>query len=326
MNNCDIIKDLLPLYIDGVCSQSSAEMVEDHIKGGCQDCQKLLNDLKTDSIERGIKTERDGVIARHSKSERNKTLTVSAALSAILCVPIIVCLIVNIAVGHSLSWFFIVLTALLVFASLTVVPLAVNSYRFTSAILSFTLSLELLLLTCSIYSGGSWFLIAGPSVLFGLSVIFSPYILLTLPIRGFFERNRGLLIMLLNTALFWIMMVCIGLFVKSDDYWRVTSQIVLFHTVVVWAVFLIARYLNINKLTRAGLCTLIFGAYFYSINNIINLILGEKLPWPRIVLNGGFEANDGNIKCIVAIICAVVCIVLTVAGVVARARKKSRKK
>ena len=32
-NNCDIIRDLLPLYVDGVCSQESAKLVEEHLTG-----------------------------------------------------------------------------------------------------------------------------------------------------------------------------------------------------------------------------------------------------------------------------------------------------
>jgi hypothetical protein len=43
--SCEIIKDLLPLYYDNVCSTESGELVEEHIKG-CEACAKLLSDLK----------------------------------------------------------------------------------------------------------------------------------------------------------------------------------------------------------------------------------------------------------------------------------------
>lgn len=39
--SCDIIKDLLPLYYDGVCSAASRIMVEEHLEE-CQDCRAEL--------------------------------------------------------------------------------------------------------------------------------------------------------------------------------------------------------------------------------------------------------------------------------------------
>ena len=46
--NCDIEKDLIPLYIDGCCSEESSKIVEEHIRD-CGDCKKLLDDMKTPS-------------------------------------------------------------------------------------------------------------------------------------------------------------------------------------------------------------------------------------------------------------------------------------
>ncbi len=42
--NCDIVKDLLPLYIDGCCSEESEKAVEEHIKN-CDACKKLFEDM-----------------------------------------------------------------------------------------------------------------------------------------------------------------------------------------------------------------------------------------------------------------------------------------
>lgn len=38
--DCDIIKDLLPLYIDGVCSESTKKNVEEHL-GQCSKCREI---------------------------------------------------------------------------------------------------------------------------------------------------------------------------------------------------------------------------------------------------------------------------------------------
>lgn len=46
--NCNIVKDLIPLYIDGCCSKESQAAVTEHIQS-CEACAKLLNDMKAPS-------------------------------------------------------------------------------------------------------------------------------------------------------------------------------------------------------------------------------------------------------------------------------------
>ncbi len=46
--NCNIVKDLIPLYIDECCSEESKKAVEEHIRD-CDDCRQLLEDMKSSS-------------------------------------------------------------------------------------------------------------------------------------------------------------------------------------------------------------------------------------------------------------------------------------
>ena len=43
--DCEIIKDLLPLYADNVCSEKSCEIVEEHLRN-CSDCSEELRKIK----------------------------------------------------------------------------------------------------------------------------------------------------------------------------------------------------------------------------------------------------------------------------------------
>jgi len=43
--NCDIIKDLLPLYCDGVCSGETVRAVEEHL-AACPACRALLEEMR----------------------------------------------------------------------------------------------------------------------------------------------------------------------------------------------------------------------------------------------------------------------------------------
>ncbi len=46
--NCNIVKDLIPLYIDRCCSEESEKAVEEHIKN-CDECKNLFEDMKSPS-------------------------------------------------------------------------------------------------------------------------------------------------------------------------------------------------------------------------------------------------------------------------------------
>lgn len=50
--NCNIIKDLLPSYIDEICSEDTAKAVEEHIEH-CEECQRYIQMMKqpTNSIQ-----------------------------------------------------------------------------------------------------------------------------------------------------------------------------------------------------------------------------------------------------------------------------------
>ena len=310
---CEIVRDLLPLYIDNACSESSAEMIEAHLPE-CDECTSIHQAMKNDHYEKVLKAEKDDVIAHHAKTQTRKTLIVGASIAGVLCIPILVCLIVNLVVGHALSWFFIVLTSLMVFASLTVVPLVVEKQRGLCTLVSFTVSLLILLLTCAIYTHGHWFMLVATSVVFGLSVVFMPYVAYALPVSGFWKDNKGLLILGTDTILFTTMMLCIGFYSNVRAYWHYMPPLALFNVGFIWIVFLVCRYLKINKFIRAGISSIITGAYIYSADNVINLILGERRPWPKmnlIIWSSG--TVDGNIKCTIlfgGIIIGLICIVI----------------
>lgn len=324
--HCEIVRDLLPLYIDSACSNSSAQMIEEHLPQ-CNECTEIYNSMKSDEYEKTLRAEKNCVVAHHKKSETRKTLIAGAAISGILCVPIIVCLIVNIALGHALDWFFIVLTALLVFASVVVVPLVVAKKRLLYTIFAFTGSLLLLLLTCAIYTKGRWFPIAGSSVLFGMSVVFSPYIVYALDLPKGWKRQKGLIAMLADTVLLAVMLICVGFYSGTDNitYWCNMPKLVLFNVGFVWVIFLVCRYIGVSKLIRGGIASIVSGAYMFSVNNVVNEIIDEKLklPWPELHLSTwNVDTCDGNIKWLLLITCVITGIALITAGIVREVKKR----
>lgn len=80
MNNCNIVKDLLPLYKENLLSDESKKFVEDHLKS-CSECENLLKDQI--EIESKNTKPLDFVEKRIKKESRYFTLAVVALLGSI---------------------------------------------------------------------------------------------------------------------------------------------------------------------------------------------------------------------------------------------------
>lgn len=176
--DCDMICDLLPLYIDDACSEASAKAVEEHL-AECESCTSLYNDMKKAETDIGqeikeIQKERDNVIRSQAKMFKRRSAFAGGIIGAIFGIPILICLIVNLSTGAGLTWFFIVLAAMFIPASLTVVPLMAPTRKALCTAGSFFISLLTLLGVCCIYTGGDWFLIPASGILILASLIVTP--------------------------------------------------------------------------------------------------------------------------------------------------------
>lgn len=316
-NRCEIIQDLLPLYQDNVCSASSRIIIEEHL-AECPDCTKISEQLKNHVIEKELYQEKSSVLAAHNRQEKKRTFTIGLCTACILMIPVIVCLICNLAIGHALDWFFIVLASLLLTASITVVPLMVPEKRGLWTLGSFVLSLLVLLLTICLYTQGNWFFVAAVPVIFGLSVIFAPYVLYQLPLPEPLAKCKGLFSMLWDTLWLYALIIVCGLHAGQPAYFRPALEITSFCLLLPWSFFLIIRYCRIHPLIKAGLCTLIGGIFCASVNNVIALILHEP---ERFALNAGLIFwNDASVNAVTSLFFLLTAIptgiILIVAGII----------
>ena len=203
---CEVIRDLLPLYADEVCSAKSRELVEDHIST-CPECRSLMARLLDDRIEQNLKDEKKDVIEYGARRFRRRSTAVGSVISAVFMIPILICLIVNISTGANLSWFIIVLASMAVAASLIAVPVMVPEDKLLWTFCAFCASLMLLLGVIALLYGGSWFWIASSASLFGLSVIFLPFVIRARPVKKLLgDANRWLVVLGIDGALFVNMM------------------------------------------------------------------------------------------------------------------------
>lgn len=325
--DCEVVRDLLPLYVDEVCSPASREYVDGHLSG-CEDCTAILKRLRDHVPEETLNAEMTGALTRQAKRFRRKSAVVGMVFAGILLLPILICLIVVLATGSGgLDWFSIVVCSLLLAASLTVVPLVAPDHKFLWTLGSFTLTLLLLLgVICVLGSNGNWFFIAATSCVFGLSVVFLPIAVYREPIKSALGNRKGITVMAIDTALLFLMLFACSLRpLLPTDYWQTVFFVVPLCLTLPWGLFLLIRYPKVHGLTKTGFCLMWVGIFTFGANYVSALQTGLPEALPRmhfLVWNAGTTYE--NIMWLILLGCALIGLVFILLGISAK-RKGERK-
>ena len=207
---CEIIRDLLPLYADDVVSDASREIIEEHLPD-CPDCREYLKKIRDSELERGLRDEKNAVIEYGAKRFKRRSAAVGSAVSGAVMIPALALLGISLFSELRMNWFFVALAGLCVAASLTVVPILAPRDKLFWTFCAFCASLILLLAVTCIYTGGDWFWVASSATLFGLSVAFLPFVLKARPVKKWIgNANRLLIILGVDAVLFVSMLYTIS--------------------------------------------------------------------------------------------------------------------
>ena len=231
--DCEIIRDLLPLYVDDICSEKSRDLVDEHLRE-CAECSDLRSRLQRTEIENGLKAEKENVMNYGIRKFKQLSARTGLTASGLLMIPLLALLAINLVAGSPLGWFLILLAALTVAASVIAVPILVPESKLFWTLCAFTASTELLLGVICMVTRGSWFWIAGSAVLFGLAVAFLPWAIRAKPLRKWVgDRNKTLLVVAADVILFLNMMTMIMLHGGSGSRFWPTTVITAAVTLVV---------------------------------------------------------------------------------------------
>jgi hypothetical protein len=80
--NCNIIKDLLPSYIDEICSKETAEAVEEH-KEQCEKCQQYIQMMKQPNNSIQMMTE-EVTVAKEPFKRVNKKRRIQVFIAVVI--------------------------------------------------------------------------------------------------------------------------------------------------------------------------------------------------------------------------------------------------
>ncbi len=234
-------------------------------------------------------------------------------------IALLVCFICNLAVNHTLSWFFIVLTALL--CAYSFIP-TFSSFFKSKKLLVFTvtsfISICLLLYTCAAYTGTLfWFPTACIGTLMGYTLLFLPMLLSGTRIKIFrflisFVLTFLLTISLLQSIYVWqpfmlasaIKMTCYG-FVPV----LLCCVICMFH---------------FDSFIKAGICTLLGTVVYYFTGHIVNHLFSLTENYYKIDFYNWRQYTNGNVLFIILLSFLFVSAVFIGIGVYGFCKNKKR--
>lgn len=86
--NCNIIKDLLPSYIDRVCSEDTVKAIEEHIQH-CEECKLCLNMMQQTDYVQKLPEEAKKAISPFKKINKKRRIQVITAIAMTFILTIV---------------------------------------------------------------------------------------------------------------------------------------------------------------------------------------------------------------------------------------------
>lgn len=234
----------------------------------CSVLQVSEHELLTASED--VKSRTDEKLATAYKKLQNKyKVAMYIVLGAIAAIG----LISNLAVEHTLSWFFIVLAADIVAASLLLLPVFTEKNKGVITLSGFTLSVLLLMAVVWGYTGGGWLAATMVGFVLGMSIVFLPVVLRNIVLPVPLCNHKAALYLTVNSLLIFLMV-----FVTSwpQMKWFFTKGVPITTVCLLlpWLVLAVIRYTKINKYFKAASCLALTAVYTFYINGFIAWILG----------------------------------------------------
>lgn len=196
-------------------------------------------------------------------------------LSGIYGLSLLICFICNIAIQHKLSWFFIVLASEMVTMSITLLPVFINKQRGLKVLGAFTGSISLLLLICNIYAGGNWFFIAFISVIFGMSLLFLPFVLQNIGLPEFFDNKKTMIYFATESFMLLLLLLVCNFYTGGEWFLTTALPIALFSLLLPWGMMFVIRYTKLNGYLKTAGCLAIGAVFHYYVQGFLNFILKD---------------------------------------------------
>ena len=234
-------------------------------------------------------------------------------------VALLTCFICNLVVNHTLSWFFIVLTALL--CAYAFIPTFASFFE-RKKLLVFTvtsyLSICLLLFTCAVYTNGLyWFPVACIGTLMGYILVFGTILLsrTKLPHFKFVIAFTAVLVLTI------LLLLC----VYSWHPFMIESAILItiyaYIPLILCAVICMFAF---DGFLKAGICTIVTSCVYCCMGYVTNALFGLNENHYEVDFHNWAQCASGNVHLIVITAMLFISVLLFVIGFL-RVRKNKKR-
>lgn len=258
---CDVVQDLLPLYVDGVCSADSRQLVDAHL-AECDDCRRVLADLQESETEVAFHADAKAVIRAHNKHQSKTALALGVLISVFLTGVMGVMLYVTLKGWSDWQTTITVGASLLFLAGLTAVPLLASSKRLTKAIVFSTLALVLVILCEEAFFGeesGLETLQIITATIFAISLFTFPVVVRQAHLPEPLCHHKLVITMLWDSIWFVLMMLFLAIDVPQEMGFVMVATLSL--VAVAWLIALAARYLRVHWLAKGGIAVVLLALW-----------------------------------------------------------------
>lgn len=234
--------------------------------------------------------------SREEKSQAKKWRTLSLSWSLFFYisygVALLTCFICNLAVNKTLSWFWIVLSALVLSFTFTNLPQIIKKHRLILLPASMFLALVLLLGVCCIYVGGKWFWIAAMSVLLGLVIIFMPIYIARYDCFAKIKRYNDFVSIAIDFVLLNLLLIIIDLYNVDYSWYLSIALPIVAGIYLLINILLCVRFLKINKLLKTSIILTLLDVVMFLVLPLV------KVKTPKVQQEiDSFNVFKANLAC-----------------------------
>ena len=251
-------------------------------------------------------------------------------------VALIPCFICNLAIDKTLSWFWIVLSALILSFTFTNLPKLIKKNKLILLPLIEFLALVLLLGVCSLYTGGTWFFVAVVAVLLGLCIIFVPIYIARYKVFSKIRKYGDFVSVLVIFLVLNLLLVVINLYTVNKNsiygWWYLDTALPIASICfLVLNVFLSVRFLKTNRFIKTSIILLLINVLYIVVPvlNVGDLALHTELDDLNI-----FKANfsnwqenvslENNVHLIIFLTVMLLALIFLAVGIVRHAKKDKK--
>ena len=237
-------------------------------------------------------------------------------------IALIPCFICDLAINKGLTWFWIVLSALVLAFTFTNLPKLIKKHKLIFLPLSMFLSLCLLLGVCCIYTNGKWFWVASLSVLLGVVIVFAPIYITKYKVFAKIKKYNDFVSIGLDFVILNLLLVAINLFTNSNNsthnnwYIRIALPITLVVYVII-NILICVKFLKVNKLLKTSIILFLINLFLYlppMFIKVNNTFVQTDIIDDANIMKANFAVWQGDI--IDNNIHAIICVTLTTLAII----------